>query len=158
MHDAPECMSLAFSIANAIRYTIFTQCVLVIFDARWWKLMPCVRFNRFCVYGLCWLFLLLLFFDIYIQYYFFSNLYLFYSLVRSYVRFGFVSFLVGFCFSWECMSASVCVSFTLSRYTKLHRLFSAYDGSAAEQTDIIEYHHAKHIRFLLTTDQFSQLF
>lgn len=32
---------------------------------------------------------------------------------------------------------------TLSRYTKLQRLFSAYDGSAAGQTDIIECHHAK---------------
>lgn len=41
---------------------------------------------------------------------------------------------VFFCFSVS----------TLSRYTKLQRLFSAHDGSAAGQTDIIEC-HAKHI-------------
>lgn len=133
--------------------TFFTQCVLVIFDARWWKLMPCSFQSLLCVWSL----LLLMFFDIH-----FFFLYLFYSLARSFVRSVWFCFLFGwfflFCFSCVCVYECECVSFTLSRYTKLHRLFSAYDGSAAEQTDIIEYHHAKHIRFLLTTDQFSQLF
>lgn len=64
-----------------------------------------------------------------------------FSCACSVVRW-FVPFFVRFLFSVS----------TLSRYTKLHRLFSAYDGSAAGQTNIIEYHHAKRTFYLLTTD------
>lgn len=115
--DSPNAQGLHFpsNAANAIRQ-IFTQCVFIIFDARWWKLMPFISIASvyYALYCSC--------FCCCYTYFSFAI-----SLVRSFSLFPFWFGLVS----------------TLSRYTKLQRLFSAYDGSAAGQTDIIECHHAK---------------
>lgn len=83
-------------------------------------------------------------FDVYAFYTFFFS--------SSFCYSGSVHFVVGLFPFWFLILVS-----TLSRYTKLQHLFSAYDGSAAGQTDIIE-PPRKHTLFAHYTDQFSQLF
>lgn len=140
-HENSKCsMHGGLNVHEACAFSIAIQCAMygtysihIFFSTHisacvrrcwWWKLMPFVSIVSVCALR-CYCYY-------YIQKKFVSFSLFVCSFVRSFDR------LVCFLFGWFLFLVS-----TLSRYTELQRLFSAHDGSAAEQTDIIETHHAK---------------